>query len=186
VSAATATAPRADRAPLEAAREGDGDAYRRLVEAHRAELWAHCYRMLGSPHDADDALQEALFRAWRGLPRFEGRSSFRSWLYRIATNASLDARRRQTALVPIGDEALAVEDGEPPDARFEQRESLDDALAALELLPEYQRAVVFLREALGLSSREIARALGTTEASVNSALQRARARLEPATRGPNG
>ena len=89
-----------ERALLDAAQEGDEDAFRRLVEPHRRELHAHCYRMLGSVHDADDALQDALLRAWRGLPRFDGRSPARPWLYKIATNTSLDtiARRSKRAL----------------------------------------------------------------------------------------
>src|SRR6266576_3456315 len=87
---------------LDAARGGDHDAYRALVEPHRAELHAHCYRMLGSVHDAEDALQEAMLRAWRGLPRFEGRSSTRSWLYKIATNACLDAiQKRPKRVLPV-------------------------------------------------------------------------------------
>src|SRR5436189_5279157 len=91
-----------ERELLETAREGSEGAYRRLVEPHRAELHAHCYRMLGSVHDAEDALQEALVRAWRGLSRFEGRSSLRSWLYRIATNACLDAiGKRPKRVLPI-------------------------------------------------------------------------------------
>src|SRR2546426_11376701 len=92
-----------ERELLAAAREGDQDAYGRLVETYRTELHAHCYRMLGSVHDAEDALQDALLRAWRGLAQFEGRSSLRSWLYRIATNTSLDMiARRPKRVLPIG------------------------------------------------------------------------------------
>jgi RNA polymerase sigma-70 factor (ECF subfamily) len=194
-----------ERELLEAAQQGDESAYRSLVESHRAELHAHCYRMLGSVHDAEDALQEALLRAWRGLPRFEARSSLRSWLYRIATNAALDliARRPQrvlpvdhlpaadpddsldppsTPLVetiwmdPYPDERLGLEDGPAaPEARFEQRESVELAfVAALQHLPPNQRAALILREVLGFSAREVAESLDTTTASVNSALQRAR------------
>ena len=91
-----------DQALLETAREGDESAYAQLVEPHRSELHAHCYRMLGSVQDAEDALQEALLRAWKALPKFEGRSSLRSWLYRIATNTSLDAiERRPKRILPI-------------------------------------------------------------------------------------
>ena len=176
--------------------------FRRLVEPHRLELHAHCYRMLGSVHDAEDALQEALLRAWRALPRFEGRSSLRSWLYRIATNTSLDliARRRKRVLPvdfgpasdphdesgeplvesvwvePYPDEALAVEDGlAAPHARYERRESVELAfIAAVQHLPASQRAVLILRDVLGFSAREVAETLGTTVNSVNSALRRAR------------
>jgi RNA polymerase sigma-70 factor, ECF subfamily len=201
------TAPRApspqERALVEAARAGDDGAYRRLVEPLRAELHAHCYRMLGSVHDAEDAVQDALLRAWRGLPRFEGRSSPRSWLYRIATNACLDAiaRRRRRVLPvdhgpaadphdgpgeplvesvwvePYPDERLGVEDGlAAPEARFERRESVELAfIAALQHLPPRQRAVLILRDVLGFSARETADALDATVASANSALQRARA-----------
>src|SRR5437660_11966690 len=103
-----------ERELLEAARGGDEDAYGRLVEPHRAELHAHCYRMLGSLHDAEDALQEALVRAWRGLVRFEGRSSLRSWLYTIATNVSLNAiARRPKRVLPI-DYGPAVDPHTPP------------------------------------------------------------------------
>src|SRR4051794_13120372 len=195
-----------ERELLETAREGSEDAYRRLVEPHRSELHAHCYRMLGSVQDAEDALQEALVRAWRGLPKFEGRSSLRSWLYRIATNASLDAiERRPKRVLPIDygppadphggvgdpvvesvwiepypDETLGVEDGyASPDARYEQREAVELAfVAALQLLPANQRAVLILREVLGFSAAETAETLDTSVASVNSALQRARATVE--------
>jgi RNA polymerase sigma-70 factor, ECF subfamily len=195
-----------ERGLLEAARGGDEDAFRGLVELHHADLHAHCYRMLGSVHDAEDALQEALLRAWRGLPRFEGRSAPRSWLYRIATNTCLDsiARRRKRVLPidygppadagddpgePLGesvwvepypDERFGVEDGyAAPEARYEQREAVELAfIAALQHLPPRQRAALILRDVLGLSAREVAEALETTVASVNSALQRARKAVE--------
>jgi RNA polymerase sigma-70 factor (ECF subfamily) len=189
-----------ERELLDAARRGDEGAYRNLVEPHRAELHAHCYRMLGSVHDAEDALQDALLRAWRGLKGFEGRSSARSWLYRIATNASLRViERRSKRVLPIdygpGAE-YAEEPGEPlvesvwmepypdggleegfaaPDARYERRESVELAfVAALQHLPPRQRAVLILREVLGFSAPEVAQTLATTVPSVNSALQRAR------------
>jgi len=186
---------------LEAARQGDEDSYGRLVAQYRAQVHAHCYRMLGSVPDAEDALQEALLRAWRGLPRFEGRSSFRSWLYTIATNACLKAiERRPTRVLPIDygpaadphnaiaeplvesvwvdpypDEKLGLEDGfAVPEARYEQRESVELAfIAALQHLPARQRAVLILRDVLGFSGQEVADVLETTTASVYSALQRA-------------
>jgi RNA polymerase sigma-70 factor, ECF subfamily len=149
--------------------------------------------MLGSVHDAEDALQDALLRAWRGLSRFAGRSSLRTWLYRIATNACLDVvARRPKRVLPIDatgeplvesawvepypDERLGLEDGlAAPAARFEQRESVELAfIAALQHLPSLQRAVLILREVLGFSAREVAESLETTVASVNSALRRAR------------
>jgi RNA polymerase sigma-70 factor, ECF subfamily len=195
-----------ERELLERAKSGSEDAYQRLVEPHRSELHAHCYRMLGSVQDAEDALQEALVRAWRGLAKFEGRSSLRSWLYRIATNTSLDAiERRPKRVLPIDygpaadphggvgepvvesvwiepypDETLGIEDGyASPDARYEQREAVELAfIAALQLLPANQRAVLILREVLGFSAQESADMLDTTVASVNSALQRARATIE--------
>ena len=191
---------------LAAARRGDEDAYRRLVEPYRGELHAHCSRMLGSVHDAEDALQDALLRAWRGLPRFEGRSSVRSWLYRIATNACLDLlKRRPKRLLPVDhgpaadprdgvgeppvesvwmepypDERLGVEDGyAAPEARYERRESVELAfIAALQHLPPRQRAVLICREVLGFSASEVAESLESTTASVNSALQRARKAID--------
>jgi RNA polymerase sigma-70 factor (ECF subfamily) len=201
----TSADPGRGEALLGAARGGDEDAFRRLVEPHRGELHAHCYRMLGSVHDAEDALQDALLRAWRGLGRFEGRSSLRSWLYAIATNACLDAIGRRSKRVlpvdfppadpnagpgeplvesawiePYPDEAIGVGDGfAAPEARFEQRESVELAfIAALQHLPATQRAVLILRDVLGFSAREAATTLETTTASVNSALQRARAAVE--------
>jgi RNA polymerase sigma-70 factor (ECF subfamily) len=187
---------------LEAARGGDESAFGRLVETYRGELHAHCYRMLGSLHDAEDALQEALLRAWRGLGRFEGRSSLRSWLYTIATNTCLNliARRpkrvlpidygpamdphdglglppiEETWVEPYPDEGLGLEDGyAAPEARYELRESVELAfVAALQNLPANQRAVLILREVLGFSANETAESLETSVASVNSALQRAR------------
>jgi RNA polymerase sigma-70 factor (ECF subfamily) len=181
----------ADTQLLSAARRGDEDAYRRLVEPRRAELHAHCYRMLGSVHDAEDALQDALLRAWRGIGRFEGRSSLRAWLYRIATNTCLDvvAKRPQRVLpIDYGPGADPHDSpGEPvvesvwvepyPDAElaYELRESVELAfVAALQHLPATQRAVLILREVLGFSAAEVAETLGTTVAGVNSALQRAR------------
>jgi RNA polymerase sigma-70 factor (ECF subfamily) len=192
-----------ERQLIEAARGGDEQAYGRLVEPYRGELHAHCYRMLGSVHDAEDALQEALLRAWRGLARFEGRSAFRSWLYTIATNACLTAiERRPKRVLPIDygpsanphgdgigvppiestwvepypDEAVGLADGfAAPEARFELRESVELAfVAALQHLPANQRAALILREVLGFSAQETADSLETTTASVNSALQRAR------------
>jgi RNA polymerase sigma-70 factor, ECF subfamily len=161
------------------------DAYAQLVEPYRAELRAHCYRMLGSLHDAEDALQDALLRAWRALPRFEGRSSVRTWLYRIATNACLDLlerRPRQPAEwpEPYPDELLEIEDGRAsPDARYEQREAVELAfVAALQHLPATQRAVLLLRDVLGFSAKETAAALDTTVASANGALRRARAAVD--------
>ena len=187
---------------LGAARRGGEDAFRRLADEHRAELLAHCYRMLGSIHDAEDALQETLLRAWRGLPCFAGRSSLRTWLHRIASNVCVDAIARRPRRVlpvdhgpssdpgveigrplvesvwvePFPDETLALAEGyAAPDARYEQRESVELAfVAALQYLPATQRAVLLLREVLGFSAREVAETLDTTVASVNSALQRAR------------
>jgi RNA polymerase sigma-70 factor, ECF subfamily len=190
-----------ERQLLEAARAGEEHAFARLAEPHRRALHAHCYRMLGSVHDAEDALQETLLRAWRGLASFEGRSSLRSWLYTIATNACLRAlERRPKRVLPIDyapaadphdrlgeplvesvwvepypDERLGLEDGlVSPEARYEQRESVELAfIAALQHLPARQRAVLILREVLGFSAREVADVLETTPPGVDSALQRA-------------
>jgi RNA polymerase sigma-70 factor, ECF subfamily len=185
-----------------AAQRTGEETFRRIVDDHRAELHAHCYRMLGSLHDAEDALQDTLLRAWRGLPEFGGRSSVRTWLYRIATNACLDAiARRSKRVLPIDygppsapttdagqplvesvwvepypDEALGLPDGyATPEARYEQREAVELAfIASLQHLPATQRAVLILRDVLGFSAREVSESLETTVASVNSALQRAR------------
>jgi RNA polymerase sigma-70 factor (ECF subfamily) len=184
---------------LAAAQAGDEDAYAALVTSHRPALHAHCYRMLGSVPDAEDALQEALLRAWRGLPRFEGRSSLKTWLYTIATNACLKALERRTAKVmpvdfgPAGDPHGELD--EPlvekvwleaypddrlmagvtePGARYEQRESVEVAfVAALQHLPARQRAVLILRDVLGFTGAEVGEALDMTAAAVYSALQRA-------------
>ena len=187
---------------LTAAQQGDEKAFGSLIDPFRGELHAHCYRMRGSVHDAEDALQETSLRAWRGLSRFEGRSSLRSWLYTIATNTCLNhiARRPKRVLPldygpsreaqdgmgepiiesvwvePYPDERLGVEDGPAaPDARYEQRESVELAfIAAVQHLPATQRAVLILRDVLGFSAREVAESVDTTVASANSALQRAR------------
>jgi RNA polymerase sigma-70 factor, ECF subfamily len=184
------------------ARRGDERAYGELVGPHRGAVHAHCYRMLGSLEDADDALQEALLRAWRGLGRFERRSSIRTWLYKIATNSCLQlvARRPRRRLPsghgpavaphtppgeplsesvwiePYPDESLELDDRTTaPAVRYEQRESVELAFVAmLQHLPPRQRAVLLLREVLDFSANEVAELLDTTVQSVNSALQRAR------------
>ena len=187
---------------LESARAGDEVAFARLVEPYRRELHAHCYRMLGSVHDAEDALQDALLRAWRGVARFEGRSGLRSWLYTITTNACLRAiERRPDRVLPVDygpaadpHDELAARLVEPiwiepypdtedapgaPAARYEHRESVELAfIAALQHLPARQRAVLILRDVLGFSAREVAETLETTPASVDSALQRAHRSVE--------
>ncbi|NDL59440.1 sigma-70 family RNA polymerase sigma factor [Phytoactinopolyspora mesophila] len=189
-----------DAAELSRAREGDDEAFSRLVAPMRRELHAHCYRMLGSAHDADDALQDALIRAWRGFEKFEGRSSLRSWLYTIATRTCLDtveSRGRRALPVdlspaseravvgdvpltdiswlgPYPDAGLAAGPAGPA-AAYDQREAVELAfVAALQHLPGNQRAALVLFEVLGFSAAEIAAVMDTTVVSVNSALQRAR------------
>ena len=175
---------------LAAARAGDPSAFDRLVAPLRRDLHAHCYRMLGSVHDADDALQDALLRAWQALGRFEGRSSVRSWLHTVATRTCLDlieARGRRALPMDLGPAAREpVVDDAPADVAWltpypdtalaaETRESVELAfVAALQHLPGNQRAALVLFEVLGFSAAEIAATMDTTTASVNSALQRAR------------
>jgi RNA polymerase sigma-70 factor (ECF subfamily) len=191
---------------LGAARRGDEAAFARLTEPYRRELHAHCYRILGSLHDTEEALQETMLRVWRGLDRFEGRSSLRAWLYKIATNTCLDsiARRKRRLLPeeyapkadptlppgdpvaegawiePYPDEALEIPDGyASPDARYEEREALELAfVAAMQHLSPRQRAALILREVLGFSAKEVGETLETSVPSVNSALQRARETID--------
>ena len=187
------------------ARAGDGQAFRALTEPHRRELQVHCYRMLGSFQDAEDALQDSMLAAWRGLEGFDGRASLRTWLYRIATNRCLDAlragRRRPPkewdvpGVEPPGPSALgeihwlepypdALLDGAfgvspGPEARYEQAESVSLAfVTALQELPPRQLAVLILRDVLGFHADEVADMLDTTVESVKSALKRARAGLQ--------
>ena len=186
---------------IAAAQRGDEAAFEKLVAAHQAQLHAYCYRMLGSVHDADDALQETLLAAWRGFGKFEGRSSLRSWLYRIATHACLRlaaTRRRsknrvlspehgpaRTDVYDLGEPVTepiwlepypdAADDSTNPEARYQERESVELAfVAALQHLPASQRAVLILREVLQFSAAEVAQVLDRSVASVNSSLQRAR------------
>jgi RNA polymerase sigma-70 factor (ECF subfamily) len=167
-----------ERDLVEAARRGDEHAFRRLVEPHQARLRSRCYRVLRSQHDADDALQETLIRAWRGLHRLDRERSVGPWLHRIATNSSLDALDRRRRMVPIDasadPDAQAAARAASPAVRYEQREALQRAFTeVLDELPERQRDAVVL-DALGYSAGETARALDTTRPSVYSALQRAR------------
>jgi RNA polymerase sigma-70 factor (TIGR02960 family) len=187
------------------ARAGDGDAFRALTEPHRRELRMHCYRMLGSFQDAEDAVQDALLAAWQGLGRFEERASIRTWLYRIATNRCLNALRstsRRPAkewnipeveppeptelgevvwLEPYPDALLEAAIDVPlgPEARYEQTEAISLAfVTALQVLPARQRAVLILRDVLGFHAQEVAEMLDSSIESVNSALKRARATLQ--------
>jgi RNA polymerase sigma-70 factor (ECF subfamily) len=193
------------------AREGDEDAFRFLIAPYQHDLQVHCYRLLGSLHDAEDALQETLLGAWQGLSGFQGRSSIRTWLYRVATNRCLNAlrsrSRRSTADQPMAEidlpeptgrgEVLWLEpypdaqlegiaDSAPgPEARYESREAISLAfVTALQLLPPRQRAALILRDVIGFHAREVAQILDSTEESVTSALKRARASLERRLRSP--
>jgi RNA polymerase sigma-70 factor (TIGR02960 family) len=186
------------------ARAGDSEAFRELTEPHRRELQVHCYRMLGSFQDAEDALQDTLLAAWQGLSGFEGRASLRTWLYRIATNRCLNARRsasRRPAkewdvpkvrppeptrlgevvwLEPFPDALLegAIDEPLSPEARYARTESISLAfVTALQLLPPRQVAVLILRDVLGFHANEVADMLDSTVESVTSALKRARASL---------
>jgi RNA polymerase sigma-70 factor, ECF subfamily len=174
----------------------DESDFRELVEAHQASLHAYSQRMLGSAHDADDAVQEILLRAWRGLPQFRGESSLKTWLYRIATNVCLDAiaRRRKHVLLDNQRRPPAVLEMEErhlqglsnathagtdgllsPEERYEQREELERTLlATMTSLPRTQRAAFMLRDVMGLSAKEAAESLHTTVVAINSALGRAR------------
>jgi RNA polymerase sigma-70 factor, ECF subfamily len=193
-----------EEALLAAVAAGDDSAFRRLTEPHGRALHLHCYRMLGSIHDADDALQETLLRAWRNLDRYEPRGRFGGWLHAIATNVCLSAlsRHRREAIPAADAGAAAWEDSllhlQPypdrlldelgsvalgPDAHYELRETVELAFStAVQLLPPRQRAVLILRDVLGWSAVETAETLGQSVAAVNSALQRARATLERARR----
>jgi RNA polymerase sigma-70 factor (TIGR02960 family) len=176
----------------------DEQAFRELVDPHRAELQVHCYRMVGSLQDAEDLVQETLLAAWRGLDTFEGRSSLRSWLYRIATNQCLNAlraRSRRPREIPVMDAPEPTRRIEPswlepypddPEARYEARESIELAyIAGLQDMPARQRAALVLRDVLGFHTAEVAEMLGTTSTAVKGALQRARAALkQPPTRAP--
>jgi RNA polymerase sigma-70 factor (ECF subfamily) len=191
---------------VERARAGDGEAFRQLTDPYNRELQAHCYRMLGSVQDAEDALQEALLSAWRGLAGFEGRAALRTWLYRVATNQCLNAirsaKRKQRRmdwplpevdplsptrlgevvwLEPYPDLLLeGLEESAPgPEVRYELSEAISLAfITALQLLPPRQRAVLILRDVLGFSAREVAAMLETTAGAVASAAKRARASLD--------
>ncbi len=187
------------------ARAGDGDAFRALTEPHHRELQVHCYRMLGSFQDAEDALQDTLLAAWQGLGGFDGRASLRTWLYRIATNRCLNARRSASRRLAKEWDVPNVEPPEPtrlgevvwlepfpgallegaigvppgPEARYEQTEAISLAfVTALQVLPPRQLAILILRDVLGFHASEVAGMLDSTVESVNGALKRARASLQ--------
>jgi RNA polymerase sigma-70 factor, ECF subfamily len=178
---------------LKAARSGDQRAFGQLVEPYRRALTIHSYRMLGSPHDAEDIVQETFLRAWRNLGSYEPRAPLSSWLYRIATNASLDEikrrPRRPRPVEPYPDTPLAESDAPTydPAARYALREGLElGLLTAIQELPGSQRAVLILRDVLAWTSPEVADLLETSVAAVNSALQRARVTIDESlpTAGP--
>jgi RNA polymerase sigma-70 factor (ECF subfamily) len=187
------------------ARGGDGDAFRELIAPHRRELQVHCYRMLGSFQDAEDALQDTLLAAWQGFGGFEGRASLRTWLYRIATNRCLNARRAAGRRPAKEWDVPGVEPPEPtrlgevvwlepfpdallegvvdvplgPEARYERSESISlTFVSALQVLPPRQLAVLILRDVLGFHAAEVADMLDATVESINAALKRARAGLQ--------
>jgi RNA polymerase sigma-70 factor (TIGR02960 family) len=185
------------------ARAGDSDAFQELTQPHRRELQVHCYRMLGSLQDAEDALQETLLSAWQGLDGFEGRASIRTWLYRIATNRCLNARRSASRRAAKEWDMPAVEPPEPtgfgeipwlepypdsllertievgPEAEYAQTEAISLAfVTALQVLPPRQLAVLILRDVLGFRANEVADMLDTTVESVNGSLKRARANVQ--------
>jgi RNA polymerase sigma-70 factor, ECF subfamily len=183
---------------MEAARRGDEAAFRCLVDPFRGELYAHCHRMLGSAHDAEDAMQDVMLRAWRALATYEGRAPLRSWLYRIATNVCLDAiRKRPKRVVPLDhataanrndeaaiqpspgqDQASGVHEGAAGiETDYEHREAAALAYSLALHLPAKQRLALIFRDILGFSARETASSLETTTAAVNSALQRARTKI---------
>jgi RNA polymerase sigma-70 factor (TIGR02960 family) len=187
------------------AQAGNADAFRELVEPYRRELQVHCYRILGSAQDAEDALQETLLAAWQGLGRFEGRASIRTWLYQVATSRCLNALRSASRRPQMNWPPSGVEPPQPnrlsevpwlepypdvllegladtapgPDARYEATEAISLAfITALQLLPPRQRAVLILRDVLGFRASETAGILQASEESVTSALKRARATLQ--------
>lgn len=205
------TTPQPERTPsseftrrFAAARRGDRTEFARLTEPHRRELLTHCYRMLGSLQDAEDLVQDTLLRAWRRLETYQGRASFRAWLYKIATNACLDVLKRRPKrtlpqtlrpasdpldplappisepvwLEPFPDELLAPAEFDP-EARYEARESITLAfMIALQWLPPRQRAVLIFRDVLNWSAKEVSRTLESTVSGVNSMLYRARNTLK--------
>src|SRR5829696_1845212 len=196
---------------LAAARQGDSQRFSELAEPFRRELQVHCYRILGSLHEAEDMVQETMLRAWKRLESYEGRASFRSWLYKIATNACLDAldQRRSRRLLPpqcipaadphmqiappspefvwiepIPDEWLEDISTPNPETRYTESESISlSFLTALQTLPPRQRAVLILRDVLDFSANETAEILELTVSSVNSALHRARVTLSKRYQG---